>query len=190
TKGHHVSSVKPTSAMKTFHCLYTTALHSTSGVSFLGELHIYSPFNDVVLPNNTTGYVMVRAYFPPKASEEKILLEASHFFPLPGYPSSDAYELLIPNCLMPFALSLGTVPTHPSTLSNSTSCVFMVVVSDYVQDGRKSSSVQYICMVYVCVLHTDDPNFLLHRGVRARGKGQSTCLRFQLRLWSLGKGEG
>ncbi|KAI6098993.1 hypothetical protein EDD17DRAFT_1433120, partial [Pisolithus thermaeus] len=72
--------------------LYTTALHSTGGVSFPGELHIYSPFNNIVLPDSTIGYVMARAYFPPNAPEEKILLEASHFFPLPGDPSSDTYE--------------------------------------------------------------------------------------------------
>ncbi|KAI6117164.1 hypothetical protein EDD17DRAFT_1463143, partial [Pisolithus thermaeus] len=91
-EGHCISSMKSNSAMRTYHCLYTTALHSTGGVSFPDKPGIYSPFNDVILTNNTVGYVMAKAYFPLDAPEKKILLEASHFFPLPGDPSSDAYE--------------------------------------------------------------------------------------------------
>ncbi|KAI6106361.1 hypothetical protein EDD17DRAFT_1479806 [Pisolithus thermaeus] len=154
-EGCHVSSMKPSSVVKVYQCLYTTALHSTGSFSFPGELCIYSPFNDVILPDNTVGYVMVRVYFPPNMCGEKILLEASHFFPLPGDPSSDAYEPSILSCLMPFVLALGSVPSHPSTLSDSSSHMFMVVISNYVQDGRMSSSP--VCFCALCLCLTDDP---------------------------------
>lgn len=165
-EGRRVSSVKPNSTTKTYHCLYTTALQSTGGVCFPGELRIYSPFNDVILPDDTVGFVMAKAYFPANAPEEKILLEASHSFAVPGNPSSDTYESSIPDCLVPFVFGLGTVPACPSTLPDGVSRAFSVVVSDYVRDGRKSSTVQ-------CVLE----------GARARWKrtpspAVNSCVHF------------
>lgn len=165
-EGRRVSSVKPNSTTKTYHCLYTTALQSTGGVCFPGELRIYSPFNDVILPDDTVGFVMAKAYFPANAPEEKILLEASHFFAVPGNPSSDTYESSIPDCLVPFVFGLGTVPACPPTLPDGVSRAFSVVVSDYVRDGRKSSTVQ-------CVLE----------GARARWKrtpspAVNSCVHF------------
>ncbi|KAI6003393.1 hypothetical protein EDC04DRAFT_2583476 [Pisolithus marmoratus] len=141
-EGCCISSVKPNSATKTYYCVYTTALHSMGGVSFPAELCIYSPFNDVVLPDNTIGYVVAKAYIPSTTLEEKILLEASHFFPLPGDPSSEAYKQSIPDCLSPFVMGLGSVPTQMETLSDRVTRLFSVIVCDYVRDGKKSSVLQ------------------------------------------------
>ncbi|KAI6096477.1 hypothetical protein EDD16DRAFT_1458908, partial [Pisolithus croceorrhizus] len=80
--GRGLSPLKPNCASKTYHCLYTTVLHCTSGVSCPGELRTYTPFNDeVILLEHTVDYVMAKAYFPPNVPDEKILLEVSHFPP-------------------------------------------------------------------------------------------------------------
>ncbi|KAI6111247.1 hypothetical protein F5141DRAFT_1063570 [Pisolithus sp. B1] len=52
-EGHCVSPAKPNSVTKIYHCVYTTALHCAGGASIPGGLHIYSPFNGVVVPDNT-----------------------------------------------------------------------------------------------------------------------------------------
>ncbi|KAI6167454.1 hypothetical protein EDD17DRAFT_1469230 [Pisolithus thermaeus] len=144
TEGCHVSLVKPNAMAKTFYCLYSTALHCAGDVSFPGEIRIYSPFNDIVLPNNTVGFLVAKAYFPPGVPGEKILLEASHFMAVPGDPISETYELAIPDCVPPFVLGMGTVPSHPLMLADGTSRAFSVAVSDYVRDGKKTSTVQCV----------------------------------------------
>ncbi|KAI5983435.1 hypothetical protein EDC04DRAFT_3130985 [Pisolithus marmoratus] len=162
-EGSHISSVKPNSATKTYYCVYTTVLHSTSGVSLPAELHIYSPFNDMVLPDETIGYVVVKAYIPSTAPEEKILLEASHFFPVPGDPSLEAYEQSIPDCLSPFIVSLGTVPMWTETLSDGITRVFSVAVSDYVRDGMRSSVMQCVFDgAHACWNRTPSPSLNSH----------------------------
>ncbi|KAI5983428.1 hypothetical protein EDC04DRAFT_2914981 [Pisolithus marmoratus] len=93
----------------------------------------------MVQPDDTVGYVVVKAYIPSTAPEEKILLEASHFFPVPGDLSSEAYEQSILDCLSPFIVGLGSVPTQTETLSDGITRVFSVAVLDYVRDGKKSS---------------------------------------------------
>lgn len=143
-EGRRVSLVKPNATAKTFYCLYSTALHCAGDVSFPGEIWIYSPFNDVILPDNTVGFLVAKAYFPPGVPGEKILLEASHFMAVPGDPASETYELAIPDCVPPFVLGMGTVPSRPLTLADGTSRAFSVAVSDYVRDGKKTSMVQCV----------------------------------------------
>ncbi|KAI6121178.1 hypothetical protein F5141DRAFT_998945 [Pisolithus sp. B1] len=142
SEGCRVSSVKPSSGKKTYHCVYTTALECDDGTSIPAELRIYSPFNDVVMPDNTFGYVVAKAYFPTAVPEEKALLEASQFFPFPGDPSSGAYEDSIPDCVTPFVMGLGSVPAPAITLPDGSSRAFSVVVADHVRDSRKSSTIQ------------------------------------------------
>ncbi|KAI6106259.1 hypothetical protein EDD16DRAFT_193878 [Pisolithus croceorrhizus] len=109
-EGRRLSAVKPNFATKPTIAVYTTALHCTCGVSFPGELRIYSPFKDVVLVDNTVYYVAAEAYFP--STVPKISLEASHFYPLPGNPSSDIYKQTVPDCLVPYppVMSCAFVP--------------------------------------------------------------------------------
>ncbi|KAI6169716.1 hypothetical protein EDD17DRAFT_26378 [Pisolithus thermaeus] len=144
SEGHRVSSVKPKSRTKTYHCVYTTSLECDDGTSIPAELRIYSPFNDVVMPDNTFGYVVAKAYFPAAVPEEKALLEASRFFPFPGDPSSGAYEESIPDYVTPFVMGLGSIPAPAVTLPDGSSRAFCVVVADYVRDSRKSSTIQCV----------------------------------------------
>ncbi|KAI6135878.1 hypothetical protein EDD17DRAFT_1426587, partial [Pisolithus thermaeus] len=91
-EGCYVSLMKPNATAKTYYCLCSTALHCARDVSFPGKIHIYSPSNDVILPDNTVGFLVVKAYFPPGIPGEKVLLEVSHLMPMPGDPASETYE--------------------------------------------------------------------------------------------------
>ncbi|KAI6094397.1 hypothetical protein F5141DRAFT_246643 [Pisolithus sp. B1] len=123
---------------KTYHCVRTTVLRCAGGASISGEFCIYSPFNDVAMPDSTVGLVVTRAYFP----EEMALLEASYILPLPGGPSSDAYEYSNPDRSMPFVTALGGVPARVTTLPDGSSRAFYIVIADYVNDCQKSSTIQ------------------------------------------------
>ncbi|KAI6125612.1 hypothetical protein EDD16DRAFT_1474132 [Pisolithus croceorrhizus] len=61
-EGCHASLVKPNAMEKTYYCLYSTVLHCARDVSFPGKIHIYSPLNNVALPNNTMGFSQHPSY--------------------------------------------------------------------------------------------------------------------------------
>lgn len=144
-KGHRDHSQKPGASMKTYYCFYTTALQCSSGVVLPAELCIYSPFNDTVLQDQTVVFAVAWAHFP---SHGTILLDASHLFPFPGDPSEeDTYDHNLPDCRVPFVIGLGSVPFHHEMLSDGVSKAFNVVCSDFVQDGSKTSTVQYVVTI-------------------------------------------
>ena len=125
-----------------------TTIQCSAGVDIPADIHIYSPYNDVVLPDDTIAFVVARAFCPPN---ETAFLDAYHLIPVPGNPTETEYQSQrVPDCPYPFALGVGAV-SGTEVLADSVTKAFSVVVSDYVRDGMKSSTVQYDCL-HLCAI--------------------------------------
>ncbi|KAI6122090.1 hypothetical protein EV401DRAFT_2070182 [Pisolithus croceorrhizus] len=84
-------------------------------------------------------FVVGKAYLPSAAACEQALLEVIFFIPLPGDPSCDTYEFILPQWTAPFLISLSHMASSfatPLDGHNSSACV---VCSDYVWDSKMSS---------------------------------------------------
>lgn len=81
------------------------------------------------------------------------LLDAYHLVSIPGNPTETEYELqCVPDCPYPFISGIGAV-LGTEVLADDVTQAFSVIVSDYVHDGTKSSTVQYDCSInqlFVC----------------------------------------
>ncbi|KAI6155536.1 hypothetical protein BKA82DRAFT_119404 [Pisolithus tinctorius] len=84
-----VQTSKPGGGAKAYHCLYDTVVQCTSGPVFPAQLCVYSPFNDLLLMDDSVAYVIVRAYIALSIPCDPILLEASKIAAFPGDPGSN-----------------------------------------------------------------------------------------------------
>ncbi|KAH7907760.1 hypothetical protein BJ138DRAFT_1014023 [Hygrophoropsis aurantiaca] len=139
--GRRVMSIKPGSSSKTWHCFYASVVQLSSGQSLPAEIRAYSPFNDVVHPDNTVAFIVAKAHFP---AHDTLLLDAYHIIPVPGNPSDDSYDNHLPDCPHPFVLGIGSVPVKTDVLADGVSKAFEVITSEYVRDSVKSTSVQCV----------------------------------------------
>ena len=136
-----VASSKP-NGKEVWHCFYTTTLQCSSGIDIPAKIRIYSPFNDVVHVNDTVAYVIARAFCPPN---KPVLLDTYHIFPVPGNPANGAeYKSRVPDCPHPFVSGIGIVSGRAKVLADGVTKFFPVVVSDYVQESKKVSTVQFV----------------------------------------------
>lgn len=100
-------------------------------------------YSDGVIADHTVVFVVGKAYLPPSSARKQALLEALYFVPLPGDPSSDAYEFVLPQWTTPFLIRLGRV-TSSFAKSDSRHSLASVLCSDYVWDGKMSSKLMFI----------------------------------------------
>ncbi|KAI6027247.1 hypothetical protein EDC04DRAFT_2523398, partial [Pisolithus marmoratus] len=128
----HVKTLKTGSSTATYHCLYETTIQCTSGVIFPAMLHVYSPFNNVALPDNTIAFISAKASIPSSIPDEPVLLEGMYVMPVPGDPTSDIYKHAVPNFPYPVVVGLGVVSMQPWMLSDGTSKAFTIISTDYV----------------------------------------------------------
>ncbi|KAI6138732.1 hypothetical protein EDD17DRAFT_1492244, partial [Pisolithus thermaeus] len=71
--------------------------------------------DDTVIPNHTIVFMVGKAYLPSVAACEQALMEATFFIPLPGDPSCDAYEFILPQWTAPFVIGLGRMTSSFTT---------------------------------------------------------------------------
>ena len=147
TGGKRVVSTK---LSKVFYCFYTTTIQCSGSVDIPAEIHIYNPYNDIPYADDTIAFVIAKAFCPPN---DTALLDAYHLVPVPGNPTEMEYELQhVPDCPYPFASGIGAV-SGTEVLADGVTKAFSIVVSDYVRDSIKSSTVQYDCSInqlFVC----------------------------------------
>jgi len=112
-------------------------------VLLLGQPLTPRPLIEIRLVKNRSWHFAVAcAYFP---SHGTILLDVSHLFPFLEDPSEeDAYDCNLPDCWILFVIGLGSVPFRHEMLSDGVSKAFNVVCSEFVWDGSKASTVQYV----------------------------------------------
>ena len=155
TGGKRIVSTK---SSKLYYCFYTTTIQCSAGVDIPAEIRIYSPYNDVPHPDDTIAFVIARAYCP---LNNTALLNAYHLIPVPGNPTETEYQLQrVPDCPYPFVSGTGAV-SGTEILADGITKSFSVVVSDYVRDSTKSSTVQYaffilwpLLNVLICDFHS------------------------------------
>ncbi|KAI6137926.1 hypothetical protein EDD17DRAFT_1501224 [Pisolithus thermaeus] len=143
--GDHVKTLRAGSSTATYHCVYETTIQCTSSVVVPAMLHVYSPFNDVALPDDTVAFVCAKVCIPMTTPCDPVLLEGICVMAVLGNPSSDNYESGIPNFPHLMIVGLGSVTSPARTLTDGMSKAFDVVSSDYVQDTKMVSTV---CCVF------------------------------------------
>ncbi|KAI6153107.1 hypothetical protein BKA82DRAFT_3970805, partial [Pisolithus tinctorius] len=141
SSGQQLQSSRPEVTTKMYHCLYDTTVQCTSGAVFPVQLWVYSPFNDTVHADDTIAFMVARTYIPMSIPKDSILLEASDVIPLPGDPTSDEYEVALPDCPCVFIFGLGVVSSWVITLPDGVSKAFSVTASDYVHNANMTTTV-------------------------------------------------
>jgi hypothetical protein len=106
------------------------------------DLHIYSPINDVLHPDDTITFVVAQLHIPPTGT---ILLDVIRIVPFPSDPLHDSYDDAVPNFQFPMVYGLGIVSSPHETLHNG-STAFSMVLTEYVHDANQQSHVQYVDM--------------------------------------------
>ncbi|KAI6024546.1 hypothetical protein EDC04DRAFT_2606343 [Pisolithus marmoratus] len=158
--GDRVKTFRTGSSVATYHCVYETTTQCTSGVIFPVMLCVYSPFNDIALPDNTVVFVSMKMSIPAGVPWDPILLEGISVIAIPGDPSLDNYEHSVPDFPYPMVVSLGSVTAPMQTLADGTSKAFDVLSSDYVHNTRMTSNVWCILnlfCVHDCVFNSAHP---------------------------------
>ncbi|KAF8141789.1 hypothetical protein EV363DRAFT_1443711 [Boletus edulis] len=140
--GWHISQQKPASR-EIYHCFYSTSFPAASNAEqrYPAEIRIYSPYNNIVLPDNTVVFLVAKGYF---ALYETIMLEATTFVPVPGDPADTSYDNNVPDLTTLLIIGLDVVPSCFDILADGKLKMCMVLSSDYVRDVQKQSSIQYI----------------------------------------------
>ncbi|KAI6013915.1 hypothetical protein EDC04DRAFT_2504575, partial [Pisolithus marmoratus] len=139
--GDHVKTFRGGSSAVTYHCVYETTIQCTSGVIFPVMPCVYSPFNDVVLPDNTMAFISVKVSIPAAVPWDPILLEGISVIAVPGDPKLDNYEHTntnysnsVPDFPYPMVVSLGLATAPVRSLSDRTLKPFDALSTDYVHD--------------------------------------------------------
>jgi hypothetical protein len=138
--GRRVQTVKPGTAIRTWHAHYNTTIQCISPPYVPADLRIYSPMNDILHPDDTIAFVVARVHVPQTGD---ILLDAIRIVPFPGDPSHDSYDDAVPNFQFPMVYGLGIVSSPHETLQNG-STAFSVVLTEYVRDVNQQSNVRYV----------------------------------------------
>ncbi|KAK7022214.1 hypothetical protein R3P38DRAFT_3195598 [Favolaschia claudopus] len=121
--------------------VYETTLYCLNGVRSAAALRVYAS-ESYPVPDDTVLYVVAKAVFPVG---QNILLEAIRAAPVPGDPSSDEYQLQIPDMMVPTIVAVGHVSSMQQKLSDKySSRAFTVNTGDYVRDQRQTCTIQAV----------------------------------------------
>ncbi|KAI6126567.1 hypothetical protein F5141DRAFT_996923 [Pisolithus sp. B1] len=141
TNGDCVKTFRAGLSTTMYHCVYETTIQCTSGIVFPTMLHMYSPFNDMALPDNTVAFVSAKVCIPATILCDPVLLEGICVMAVLGDPTSNSYESSIPDFPHPMVIGLGSVTSPTRTLADGMSKAFDIMSSDYVWDMRMTSTV-------------------------------------------------
>ncbi|KAI6094760.1 hypothetical protein EDD17DRAFT_1465017 [Pisolithus thermaeus] len=101
-------------------------------VVFPVMLHVYSPFNDAILADNTVTFISTKIAILANIPSEPTLLEGVYIVPVPGNANVDDYECHVPDFPYPVVIGLGLVTSQLKTLLDGTSKAFDIISTDYV----------------------------------------------------------
>ena len=152
TSGCHIcTEVAKTngSTQGVYYIHYITSVNCSVSGPISAELRKYSPPNDTVLADNTIAFVIAKVYVPPANVPGNILLEAIHIAPVPGDPTSEAYEDSVPDFRFPAIFAHGCVINEHQEEKLGV-VTFPMVVSDYIRGGTKQSTLQYVYHNVAC----------------------------------------
>ena len=105
-QGCRVTSTHSGTNTCTWHAHYVTSLQCVDGAALLADLHIYSPMNDILHPDNTIAFVHARTHI---GSNGHVELDASHLICFSRDPEDESYENSIPDFPYPLIIALGNV---------------------------------------------------------------------------------
>ncbi|KAI6168232.1 hypothetical protein EDD17DRAFT_1750809 [Pisolithus thermaeus] len=137
--GCRVPSLKAGLTSKSAYMCYNATIHALMGGSLRTQIIVGGSLDDVIVADHTIVFVAGKAYLPPATACEQALLEATFFIPLPGDPSCDAYEFVLPQWTAPFIIGLGRVVSSFITPTDGRNSSVSMICSDYIWDGKMSS---------------------------------------------------
>jgi hypothetical protein len=126
--GRRMQTVRPGTTIQTWHTHCTTTIQCISPMHVPADLHIYSPINDVLHPDDTIAFIVAQLHIPLAGT---MLLDAIRIVPFPGDPSHDSYDDAVPNFQFPMVYGLGIVLSPHETLHNGYTA-FSVALTEYV----------------------------------------------------------
>ncbi|KAK7000718.1 hypothetical protein R3P38DRAFT_2392441, partial [Favolaschia claudopus] len=125
----------------TSYFVYETTLYCLNGVRSAASLRVYASEPSPV-PDYTVFYAVAKAVFPVG---QNILLEAIRAAPVPGDPSSDEYQLQIPDMMVPTIVAVGHISSTQQKLNDTyASRAFTINTGDYVRDQRQTCTIQAV----------------------------------------------
>ncbi|KAF8449198.1 hypothetical protein L210DRAFT_3388333 [Boletus edulis BED1] len=147
--GRHISQQKPASR-EIYHCFYSTSFPAASDAEqrYPAEIRIYSPYNNIVLPDNTVVFLVAKGYF---ALHETMKQQHLSLY-LVCDPADTSYDNNVPDLTTPLIIGLDVVPSCFDILADGKLKMCMVLSSDYVRDVQKQSSIQYIHFTFFASL--------------------------------------
>jgi hypothetical protein len=123
---------------------YTTAVECRQPPLLPAELRVFTRLEDLTIyPDKTVALIVAKGYIPPGDVTGDLLLDALHFAPFPGDPSSLDYDSTLPHFLWPLIFGLGTV-SGPSKELADQNYSFPISLSEYVRGSLKQSSISYV----------------------------------------------
>ncbi len=133
------TSIVPTnSTAATYFMTYQTTFQCSLGDFVPAEARVYSPPNDLPLPDNTVVFLIGRVCTSVSGSA---LIDVIHLFPCPGDPADPSYDTHIPDAPYPFLIVLGMVLGAGEELGDGSRC-FNVEASAHVCDQKRSSFIR------------------------------------------------
>ncbi|KAI6040055.1 hypothetical protein EDC04DRAFT_2567632 [Pisolithus marmoratus] len=172
-----VKTFRTSSSTAMYHCVYKTTIQCTSGVIFPAMLRVYSPFNDVALPDNTVTFVSAKMSIPAAVPQDLILLEGISIISVPSDPSLDTYEHSVPDLPYPMVVGLGSVTAPMRTLPDGTSKAFGILSTDYMHDTRMTSNVWCIQVLFCVHAYIVYGRWQLCVGLRMSTLGEDSCTK-------------
>ncbi|KAI6127274.1 hypothetical protein F5141DRAFT_996979 [Pisolithus sp. B1] len=145
SEGCQVPSLKAGSTSNSGYMCYNTTIHTSMGGSLRTQIIVGCSLNDTVIPDHTVVFMAGKA-----------LMEVMFFIPLPGDPSCDTYEFILPQWTVPFIIGLGCVTSSFATPTDGQNNSASMVCSDYIWDGKMSSKLMYILLQLFSFLSRSD----------------------------------
>ncbi|KAJ6466371.1 hypothetical protein C8R45DRAFT_839115, partial [Mycena sanguinolenta] len=129
-------------ASAVYHNHYITAIQCMNGRRIQGQLRVYSPHTDPILPNDTVILAFAKALFPPGRDAILDVFRVSVF---PGNPASETYEDSMPDLPVPVVHALGHVSGPHHTLDDGhSSRAFPVTIGDYVHNSSQTCQIEAV----------------------------------------------
>ncbi|KAF8483146.1 hypothetical protein JB92DRAFT_2557381, partial [Gautieria morchelliformis] len=116
-----------------YYSFYDTVLETLTGSFLPMELHLYMPPGKNLLLDDTVAHIVGHVYAP---SSTDVMMDGLSVTPYPGKPSSEDYEVTIPDNKVVAIWVLGAVLNNAETDVETNTRKFNLGVSEYVRDSN------------------------------------------------------
>jgi hypothetical protein len=143
TNGRRISKLRTTAenpSQKTTYILYDTVIQCQTGKEIAGEIRVFAPSHVAILKDETVAYIVARTTIQPEDGA-KAYLDIYTIAEVPGDPSKDTYQDVIPNVNYPHVFAIGQVVDETSLPDNKVA--YAILVTEYIKDQSTECTIQW-----------------------------------------------